>query len=154
MEKFLICSNCSTPIGFPHQPLCLTESMSNIWKKTKFDDKFITFGMNFCFNDLITPGCRKNILMMIANSCWKQSMMQNLPKASLPLVTHSWPKRWLRGDKKKNEKRAPMKTRPFNHHVHQPLFLPSIWSPHSTDSAVSETNSQFMSFCYQHNGSN
>src|SRR5690349_4068721 len=57
LEKFLICGNCSTPIGFPHQPLCLTKSLSkpNVWKKTNIDDKFITFSMNFCFNDLIIP---------------------------------------------------------------------------------------------------
>lgn len=100
MEKFLLCGNCCVPIGFPHQPLCLTESMSNLWKKTKFDDKFITFGMNFCFDDLITPGCRKNLLTMISNACWKQSMRQRSPKPSLPLMTKSWPKRWLRGDRK------------------------------------------------------
>lgn len=154
MEKFLLCNNCSTPIGFPHQPLCLTESMSNIWKKTKFDDKFITFGMNFCFNDFISPESRKNVWMLIANSCWKQNMVQSQPKVSLPLMTKSWPKRWLRGDKKKTEKRAPMKTRAVYHpQSHQPLFQPSIWTPTSGD-GFHEANYQFLSFCFKPTPSN
>lgn len=140
MEKFLICNNCSTPIGFPHQPLCLTKSLSkpNVWKKTNFDDKFITFAMDFCFNDLIIPGSRKNILTQIANSCLKQCRASNYRREmpSIPLVTKSWPDRWLRGEKNNNKKSD--KTKHIKaHNVHSPthpcLFKPPIWTPAPED---------------------
>lgn len=136
MEKFLICNNCSTPIGFPHQPLCLTKSMStpNVWKKTNFDDKFITFAMNFCFNDLIIPGSRKNILTQIACSCLKQCGHSNYQeKPSIPLVTKSWPNRWLRGDKHKKPVKVLVKARNVYIPTHLRLFKPSIWTPKPED---------------------
>lgn len=160
MEKFLICNNCSTPIGFPHQPLCLTKSMSipNVWRKTKFDDKFITFGMNFRFDELTIPGCRKNILSHIANACLKQCRAEVHEKTSLPLVTKSWPGRWLRGYKSKSEtsvKHKPMmKARIAYHPAHSPLFKPSIWTPETSDSSLMMSNNQFSSFSYRHDGFN
>lgn len=141
MEKFLICSDCSTPIGFPHQPLCLTEAMSvqNVWRKTKYDDKFITFGMNFCFNDIISPGCGKNILTKISNECLKQSLRTLEVKTSMPLTTKSWPERWMRGDKS-SKSATSTKDKPDDSAVSvltpyaNEFFTRSIWAPKKSES--------------------
>ena len=136
MEKFLLCNNCSTPIGFPHQPLCLTKSLSvpSIWKKTRYDDKFITFGMNFCFSEIFKPRCRKNILTQIANSCLKQSITQRHEKTSLSYSTKSWPMRWMRGDKEKKNKEKRMQIRTVYGCDQQPsMFSSSPWTPKASD---------------------
>lgn len=159
MEKFLICGDCSTPIGFPHQPLCLTKSMStpNIWKKVNFDDKFITFGMNFCFNDLLIPNGRMDILSKIASCCMKQAQVHE--KTSLPLVTNSWPDRWILGNKskKKIKEHKSIKTVHVGHKTH-PINKPSIgkpssiWTPTTSDSLP--LNHQNEGFTLRHDDFN
>lgn len=149
MEKFLLCNDCSSPIGSPHQPNCLTDAMSPsvIWKKTKFDDKFITFGMNFNFDDIVT-GYRKNILSRLSKTCEKQSKLQGHEKISLPLVTKNWPNRWIRGGKIKNKN----KQKPAIAHssfTHPPLTKATVWTPRSNDSFLMSPNFDFTSFAYR-----
>lgn len=160
MEKFLICSNCSSPIGFPHQPLCLTKSLSvpNVWKKTEYDDKFITFGMNFSFDDIFSPGCRKNILSQIASSCLKQCQVQGREKTALPSVTKSWPGRWIRNKNKKHEiafkANWHKKARAVCHNVHAPLWKPSIWTPQVNEVQRQQINEPCSNFVCQPEGCN
>ena len=161
MEKFLICGNCLTPIGFPHKPLCLTKSLSrpNIWKKTRFDDKLITFGMDFCFNDFISPGCHlSSILTKLNNSCLRQLQAKTQQKPSLPLVTNSWPDRWLRSTKDRSKERKPMKTVRVSYKTHPivdfkpSIGRPSIWTPTTSDSIP--ISSQIASFTFRQDGFN
>jgi hypothetical protein len=138
LEKFLICTNCSMPIGFPHKPLCLTKHLTkpNIWKKTKYDDKFITFEMKLSFNDIIAPGCRKNILTQIASSCYKQSNAYFHEKPFLPSITKSWPSAWNRDRKEKEKAKKPMMTRKIYSapsQVISPIGNRSIWTPTVND---------------------
>lgn len=153
MEKFLLCNNCSTPIGFPHKPQCLTDSLAtqNVWKKTNFDDKFITFGMGFCFDDLIMPSCRKNFLGLLENCCNKQNLIGFRSKVSLPLVTNIWPKRWSRDEKSKRLAKPKLaRPRPTFGVVHPPVFHPSsIWAPTKSEAihltvATSYQDPEFM----------
>jgi hypothetical protein len=148
MEKFLICSNCSIPIGFPHKPLCLTKSLirENVWKKTKYDDKFITFGMKFSFNDIVAPGCRKNILTQIANSCLKQSITQHRhEKLTLPSITKTWPSAWIR-DEKDKEKKPMRKTYSVPDPGLPPIGNRSIWTPTGSDERLFMHHQKFKSF--------
>lgn len=138
MEKFLICNNCSTPIGFPHKPLCLTKylTLPIVWKKTKYDDKFITFGMHFSFNDIFAPGCRKSILSQITSTCFKQSISQRNDKPALSMIPKCWPGAWVRDSKEKAKKPNPMR-KTFSAHNQAFAFLPignrSIWTPTRSD---------------------
>lgn len=168
MEKFLICGDCSTPIGFPHAPACSSggngsNELSFVWKKNKVDDKFITFGMQFSFNELIIPGNRKDILTMIGSACVKQHCRNVVrgEKASFPPATKSWPSRWIRnGEKGKignkfrpNQVacRAGNNKLTFPVHIaHPPIFNPSIWSPTSKDTPqLQQQNFEIVSFSYQ-----
>lgn len=140
MEKFLICNYCTVPIGFPHQPLCVAKSTtSNIWRKTKIDDKFITYGMNFCFNDLVVPGCRKNIMMQITNSCGKQKSLHQQQKCAMPLLTRAWPSRWLRSSDNRsvnrNQNQRSRITYPVQiaHPIYNPSGKSSIWTSTHAD---------------------
>lgn len=150
METFLICLNCATPIGFPHQPLCLTESMSPVsaWRKTKLDDKFITFGMNFFFGDLIEPECRKQILTQITATCLKQCQVQGQGEVLRP-TQDAWPLRWVRNKVKKREivfkKIYCQKRKSLVPNHHQCLGRPSIWTPRAVDSPLLELNSGMTS---------
>jgi hypothetical protein len=163
MEKFLICNNCSSLIGFSHQPLCLTESLSepNVWKKLKFDDKFITFGMKFCFDDLVAPGCRKNIKSRIISSClrqWRHQVHARNDSQGLRFTHSAWPHRWTRGKLSK----APVATkinimkraRSVPHNLNPPLSRPSIWTPQTDESPVFKQNSQLASFTFKYDGIN
>lgn len=160
MEKFLICNNCSTPIGFPHQPLCFTESISkpNIWRKTKYDDKFITFGMHFRFEEITIPECRKDILLHIENACSKQSQFQCREKTSFPLTTRNWPCHWFRGNKDKSKSNATSKpiiqAKIYCHPTRLPLLKSTVWSPTSVETRSKVTSNQFESFTYRHDQSN
>jgi hypothetical protein len=169
MEKFLICGDCMTPIGFPHAITCSSASNSGnelnfVWKKNKVDDKFITYGMQFSFNELIIPGNRKDILTMIGSACVKQHC-KNIARgerASFPPATKSWPSRWLRsGDKAKNFVGNKLKqnhavcrvgnskfTYPV-HIAHPPIFNPSVWTPSSKDDSQLQQNYEVVSFSYQ-----
>lgn len=170
MENFLICGNCMTPNGFPHAITC-SNSRSNktelnfVWKKNNVDDKFITYGMQFSFDELIIPGYRKDILTMIGSACVKQhckNIARN-EKASFPPASKSWPSKWLRNSEKaKNfvgNKLKPNQalyrvdssskfTYPV-HIVHPPIFNPSVWTPSSKDSPLLEQNYDVVSFSYQ-----
>lgn len=146
-----MCENCSTPIGFPHKPFCLTKSLSlpNVWKKTKYDDKFITFGMKFPFSEIIAPGCRKNIMNQIADSCFKQSVSQAHEKPSLPTIAKSWPSSWIRNEK---EKKPAQIRRTFYAPAEGvvPIGSRSIWTPSGSDeqewSSNRKLNSRFFKF--------
>lgn len=139
MESFLMCSDCFAPIGFPHQPCCLTGSMSkpNIWKKTCYDDKFITFGMNFCFNDLVRPWNRVNIIENIASVCLKQT--QNQDRHSNTSLSTASGERWTRSFERRRIFDRAMRDKKFEHKSrsrHSPmrtLFKPSIWTPKHSD---------------------
>lgn len=77
MEKFLLCTNCSSPVGFPHQLLCLTKSMTtNSSELTDHDGRLITYGMNVCFNDTVIPSQRQNIIATIDNANSSQGKWQ------------------------------------------------------------------------------
>lgn len=154
MEDFLLCTNCASPIGFAHKPLCLTKHLSNpiLWKKTKVDDKFITFGMNFSFYDMTT--FQKTIMVHIANACLKSQLKlkDHTEKPSLSVVAKSWSSKWMRGDKKQNEKPKLMKTRGTISvsKVHQPIFHASAWTPKRSDPFLSSQNFDVHGFTYNH----
>lgn len=161
MEKFLICGDCMTPIGFPHAITCRSNINSSnelnfSWKKNKVDDKFITYGMQFCFNELVIPGNRKDILAMIHNACEKhQNKFGKVTKFSFPPASKSWPLRWMRNGDKNRKFRVPQHpqlsrscsklTYPV-HIAHPPIFNPSIWTP--TNKEV-KPNFEVVSFSYQ-----
>lgn len=154
MEKFLICGDCTTPIGFPHAITCSkSDEMNFVWKKNKFDDKFITYGMQFSFNELIIPGNRKDILNMIGSACVKQ-YCKRAEKASFPPASKSWPAKWLRGNGRNGNKFRPNQPSNRVHNkftypvqiAHPPIFNPSIWTPSNKDNRV-ERN--YESFSYQ-----
>lgn len=91
MQPFLICHYCCRPIGFSHSPLCLA-SKALAWKKIAFDDKFITIGMNFSFDELFDPNCKKNILFQIMKTCSQQMQMKALlHKPIIPWNSKNWP---------------------------------------------------------------
>lgn len=144
MEKFLICSNCSTPIGFPHKPLCLIKSLTTpiVWKKTQYDDKFITFGMKFSFNEIFAPGCRKKILAQIANACFKQSAVQRQDKPSLPLIPKSWPRSWIRDEIERKPVQM-QKTNSTQGLISPPFLSRSIWTPTGIDELLMPFGQKF-----------
>lgn len=172
MEKFLICGDCMTPIGFPHVITCSgnnssTNELSFTWKKNKFDDKFITYGMQFCFNELLIPSNRKDIFALINRTCEKQqNKFGKIEKFSFPPASKSWPLRWIRngGDKSRVNKfrsnsqhfqhQQQVTARSNNkftypvHIAHPPIFNPSIWSPSLKD-GKSNQNYEVVSFSYQ-----
>lgn len=147
LEKFLICG-CNVPIGFNHPPDCnIQHKPSFTWRKKKFDDKYITYGMKISFNDLIVPGCRKDILTMINKACNKQRNGRH----QLSIAGRTWPMRWMRGgDKGRGNVRG-------NKHQHrgykfsypmQPIFNPSIWTPNEKDTVQVIQNYDVISFSY------
>jgi phospholipase C len=108
LESFLICSDCRTPIGFSHHSKCIALSVvkPNIWRKTKYDDKFITYGMKFNFYDIVSPEYRQSIVQKIKKTCWEQQIHARhqllRTTKSKPFMSKSWPTRWLRGDGDRN----------------------------------------------------
>ncbi|CRK86659.1 CLUMA_CG000495, isoform A [Clunio marinus] len=158
LEKFLICNDCSIPIGFPHKPKCLTKSMSKpiVWKKIKFDDKFITFGMKFSFDDFVAPGSKKNILTQIASSCLKrQNRNVGHEKTSMLLTTKSFPRRWVRSDKSKSsdKNKLPRSKAVCIARPSPPIFKPSIWTPNQNDSSnLSKVDYEIIGFAFDPNG--
>ncbi|CAO1434245.1 unnamed protein product [Diamesa hyperborea] len=91
MQPFLICHYCCRPIGFSHLPLCIA-TKAIMWKKIAFDDKFITIGMNFSFDELFDPNCKKNILYQIMKTCSQQMQMKTLHnKPVIPWNSKNWP---------------------------------------------------------------
>lgn len=169
MEKFLICGDCMTPIGFPHAPTCSSNSnngneLNFVWKKNKVDDKFITYGMQFSFNELIIPGNRKDILNMIGSACVKQHCknISRNEKASFPPASKSWPSRWIRSSEKskncagnklkQNHSVYRVNSSKFSypvHIAHPPIFNPSVWTPSLKDSSQLQENYDVVSFSYQ-----
>lgn len=149
MENFLLCNDCASPIGSLHKPNCLANALSPkaIWKKTKFDDKFITFGMNFNFDD-IAMGYRKNILSRLSKTCEKQSKAHEYEKISLPMDTKIWPSRWDRGGKNKN-KNKPKRSIVQASVANPPLTEPTAWTPRSNDSFLMSPGFDFTSFAYR-----
>jgi hypothetical protein len=105
LEKFLVCSKCVAPIGFIHQPKCSKESSArpNIWKKIKYDDKFITFAMKFSFHEMLGQSGQKRILANIASACCKQNLVQFQLKPTLTLYPKTWPSTWIREKEKKKQ---------------------------------------------------
>lgn len=174
MEKFLICGNCDAPIGFPHAIICThhpeypsyCNELNFTWKKSQGDDKFITYGMQFNFNELVLPpNERKDIQAMINRACERQQnnninrIERFLSTSSMSMLSKSWPLKWMRNgnDKNKNKIRSNLHqqqqvnrnkfTYPV-HIAHPPLFNPSIWSPSSKD-AQSTQSYEVVSFSYQ-----
>ena len=163
MEKFLICGYCSTPIGFPHAVTCECESNSNkanemnfMWRKNKVDDKFITFGMQFSFNEIIMPSNRKDILNMISSTCAKQNLKNSnrFEKVSFPPASKSWPSRWIRGGCKFKQSGSSTSRHGINKFaypvqiVHPPIFNPSVWTPSTKDAEQLQNNYEIVSFAY------
>jgi hypothetical protein len=140
METFLFCSNCLSPVGFPHKENCLVASMSprSLWKKTKYDDKFITFGMNFFFDELIKPTIRKNILAQITTSCHKNCQVQ-CPKITFNPSRDIWPLFWARSEQEKRQicdKKVGYKKQDLQLNRHPGLFSPSVFSQTSEDAQL------------------
>lgn len=164
MEKFLICGDCMTPIGFSHTITCSSNSNSSnelnfSWKKNKVDDKFITYGMQFCFNELIIPGNRKDILTMINRACEKQQKkFVKVDRFSFPPASKSWPLKWMRGSGDRNRRfrgyQNPLSSRSGSRMTypvqiaHPPIFNPSIWTPSTKEPPVNQ-NFEVVSFSYQ-----
>ncbi|KAG5673233.1 hypothetical protein PVAND_003297 [Polypedilum vanderplanki] len=100
LEKFLICGECNTPMGFTHQLDCsIKQDKVFKWKKTNFDDKFITFDMKFSFGELFNPKKKKEILKLIQMTINKQGQIGSSPKTSLPIdLKSSWPEKWTRNN--------------------------------------------------------
>lgn len=145
MEKFLLCNDCSTPIGSPHQSNCLSASMSPplIWKKTKFDDKYITLGMNFSFYD-IPLSYRKNILANLSKACDKQN--KPIERPALSVGNKMWLNRWMRGGKKQCKAKPKKSLVVYHPSAHPPLTSPSAWTPHPLDSSLLPSNFDVVSF--------
>lgn len=138
LEKFLICGECNVPIGFTHQLNCSVreESEKNFkWKKTAFDDKFITFDMRFSFSELFDAPRRKEIIKLIKRSTSKQIRIGNRSKTSLPLsAKSSWPGKWNRGCSKARRVKFSRNRRAYPVHIiHPPIFNPSAWTPHTSE---------------------
>lgn len=174
LENFLICSGCSSPIGFAHQPHCtgtVATSKSSIWRKTKYDDKFITFGMKFSFYDIVSSEYRHNVIRKsIERACWEQQKQHQLQlqhasstrKKSQQFISKNWPSLWLRDDSDQfRDKREDGKNSrtcsypetiatsllsPDNGASLQPpsLFLASRWTPHTDDDIEFLSTSQFI----------
>jgi len=171
LEHFLICSECSTPIGFTHQKNCIRKSMTgqSLWRKTKCDDKFITYGMKFNFYDIVSPEYRQNIIEKIKITCWEQQVqarnqLHRVGAESGPsYMSNSWPTRWLRGDGDRNrdekkENKIPrlsqtmitttssMKTNLQS----PPLFQSSPWTPAQNDTkSMPTTKFEITTFAEQ-----
>lgn len=154
MEKFLICGYCSTPIGFPHQPHCLTKSFSKsiIWKKIYFDDKFVTYGMKVPFNELIFSNNHKGIRTKITECCMNQVRAQGQKKTLLPLVTNSWPDQWVRDKNECKQVKAVCAEFEAYPNTTQSIAKPTIWTPTKSDELPG--NSQITSFCFRPDKSN
>ena len=128
MQPFLICHYCCRPIGFSHSPLCIA-SKALMWKKIEFDDKFITIGMNFSFDELFDPNCKKNILFQIMKSCSQQMQMKPLlNKPILPWNSKNWPGQFA-GWKSFNSNSDILAIKSlYESDVQYPSFT-SIWTP-------------------------
>lgn len=167
LEIFLICNECLSPIGFSHQPQCMNAtSKPSIWRKTKYDDKFITFGMKFSFYDIVSSEYRHNIIRKaIESACWEQRQQQQQQqqyehassshKESQQFISKNWPSRWLRddSDKLRDDKKRGTNSRirsPYpptsssspDNSIFQPLplFLLNQWTPLTDDIELLTTN--------------
>jgi hypothetical protein len=165
MEKFLICGDCTTPIGFPHESTCNNVSgsaneMNFTWRKNKIDDKFITYAMEFSFNELITPASKKDILNVITRACEKQKRQSRRTRVSFPPASRCWPWKWIRNANDRNkhytklsqhyqqQKTANRNKVKFPVFIaHPPIFHPSIWTPTKDEDLLSEY--EIVSFSYQ-----
>lgn len=166
MEKFLICGDCTTPIGFPHASTCNNagnrpNEMNFKWKKSKIDDKFITYAMRFCFNEMITPASKKDIVHLITSACERSKRYGGRKaRASFPPASKSWPLKWIRNTSDKNKSNFKLRhhqqqqiqgrsskfTLPI-HIAHPPIFHPSIWTP--TKDSHLHSKYEVVSFSYQ-----
>lgn len=156
LESFLICSDCRAPIGFSHHSKCIAISAerANIWRKTKYDDKFITYGMKFNFYDIVSPEYRQSIVQKIKKTCWEQQIhaRQQLLRTtttmkSKPFMSKnvkSWPTRWLRGDadrnrdeKKEEHKNVRFQQQQEKQRVTTTTMIANLESPPSSQSSSS-----------------
>lgn len=157
LEKFLICGDCNTPIGFTHQPTCSTKyEKSFMWKKWKIDDKFITYSMNCCFDDLIIPGRRNKIIRMINKTLSEQCHVRSQEKTLTP-HKNSWPLRYTRSGSN-NIGHVRNRNKSYHHrnrysypvHItHPPIFNPTVWTPTSYESAQMMQNYDVVNFSYR-----
>lgn len=162
LENFLVCNECSSPIGFSHRPQCMSAataalSKQSIWRKTKYDDKFITFGMKFSFYDIVSSEYRHNIIRKsIERACWKQQHQlqheqhasSTRRKESQQFIPKNWPSLWIRDDSDqqllRDRAKKRTKSRPSSYpetiatsdnanFQPLPLFLVNRWTPHTDD---------------------
>jgi hypothetical protein len=163
LEKFLICGDCNTPIGFTHQPACNTKyERSFMWRKRSIDDKFITYNMKCSFDDLVVPGRRNKIIKMINKTVIEQSQVRSNDRTTaLPFaIKNSWPLRYTRSGYIYNGN-GRIKNKSYQHHrngnnrytypvsiIHPPIFNPTVWSPSNDESTQMIQNYDVISFAY------
>lgn len=157
LEKFLICGDCNTPIGFNHQPTCNTKyGKSFVWKKRKLDDKFITYNMKCSFDDLIIPGRRNKIIKIINKTLYEQCQVRFNEIPTLPIaIKNSWPVRYSRSgtfgyrvNTRTINKSNHYRCRPI-YSVNPPIFNPTVWTPSAHESTEMLKNYNVISFSYR-----
>jgi len=153
LEKFLICGECNTPIGFTHQPTCSTKyEMNFMWRKGRIDDKFITYNMKFSFDDLLIPGRRNKIIKMINKTLLGQCQGRHNHKNNPLTLKNSWPLRYVRSGSSKNKNKSHQHRNKHSYPVnmvHQPLFNPTLWTPSNGESVQMMQNYNVISFSYR-----
>lgn len=154
LENFLICGECNIPIGFTHQPTCNIKDETNfMWRRVKYDDKFITYNMKFSFDELLIPSRRHKIIKMLNKTLLEQCQGRNNKNNPLTLK-NTWPLRFVRsgsgGSKNKNKSRQHRNKHRYPVHVvHQPLFHPTAWTPSNGESVQMMQNYNVISFSYR-----